>query len=198
VANKSEYWDDVDMLMNLGERVDHPFKLNIFADHKLVGELWLTNKMEPVTMTVPLFNAQSLMFWLEPGPTRSGQFVFYDMKLSKAPCDIPVPEGYHPEPAAPEPPKSKLEQAVEWAENASEELKDLKDLKATPNTDKQCWEVEYKQGETVYTVYGWLTKEELLENINEMQNDGSVSNISYQEADATDKAACEALFDNTK
>ena len=73
VANKSEYWDAVDELVHLGDKVDHPFKLNILADQRLVGELWLTNKMEPVTMTVPLFNARSLTFWMEPGDSRSGQ-----------------------------------------------------------------------------------------------------------------------------
>ena len=54
VANKSEYWDDMEKLLNLGKNPDRPFKLNIFADQRLVGELWLTNRMEPVTMTVPL------------------------------------------------------------------------------------------------------------------------------------------------
>ena len=98
VANKSEYWDAVDELVHLGDKVDHPFKLNILADQRLVGELWLTNKMEPVTMTVPLFNARSLTFWMEPGDSRSGQFVLYDMKVSKKPCDIAVPEQYHAEP----------------------------------------------------------------------------------------------------
>ena len=91
VANKSEYWDDVDKLKNFGERVDHPFKLNVFADQVLVKELWLTNKMEPQTFTVPIFKCHSLMFWLEPGETRSGQFVLYDMTVSKKPCNIPIP-----------------------------------------------------------------------------------------------------------
>ena len=34
------------------------------------------------------------MFWLECGDQRSGQFVFYDLKVSKDPCNIPIPEKY--------------------------------------------------------------------------------------------------------
>lgn len=83
VANKSEYWDDMDMLTHLGERVDHPFRLNVFADQKLVKQIEVYNKMEPQTFTVPIYNCHQLMFWLEPGDTRSGQFVLYDMKVSK-------------------------------------------------------------------------------------------------------------------
>ena len=47
--------------------------------------------MEPQTITVPIFKCHSLMFWLEPGVTRSGQFVLYDMKVSKKPCNIQPP-----------------------------------------------------------------------------------------------------------
>lgn len=189
VANKSEYWDDVDMVMNLGKRIDHPFKLNIFADHKLVGELWLTNKMEPQTITVPLFNAQSLMFWLEPGPMRSGQFVLYDMTVSKAPCDIPAPEGYHPEPVTPDPPKSMLEQAAGLAEKALDKMNE------GLGTTKQCWQVTFEQEGATQTIYGWLTEKELQENIQEMKNDSTVSNIQYRPAEADDAQACEKLFD---
>ena len=74
----------------------NPVKLNVFADQILVGEYWLTNGMEPLTMTVPIFKCHQLMFWLECGDQRSGQYVFHDLKLSKAPCSIPVPESYTP------------------------------------------------------------------------------------------------------
>lgn len=191
IANKSEYWDDVDMLLNLGKREDHPFKLNIFADHKLVGELWLTNKMEPVTMTVPLFNAQSLMFWLEPGATRSGQFVLYDMTVSKAPCNIPVPEGYHAEPSSPEPSKSMLEKAAGLAEKAIDKVNEV------VSPAKSCWEVTYKDGGKSYTVYGWLTEEELQSNIAEMKADPQVSEVQYRPSDAKDEHACEELFNQS-
>ena len=109
IANKSEYWDDVDMVANMGQRVDHPFKLNVIADQRLVKEIWVTNKMEPQTFTVPIFNCRQLTFWLEPGATRSGQFVLYDMKVSKAPCNIAVPDHVTtsaPAVAAPEEPKA--------------------------------------------------------------------------------------------
>ena len=66
----------------------------MFADQRLVGEFWLDNKTEPTTITVPIFKCRQLMFWLECGDQRSGQFVFYDLKVSKDPCTIPIPEHY--------------------------------------------------------------------------------------------------------
>ncbi|MBQ9427812.1 MAG: hypothetical protein IJU36_09355 [Paludibacteraceae bacterium] len=91
IANKSEYWDAMDQIVNLGERQDKPFRLNVMADHRIVKQIDLTNRMEPQTFTVPLYNSNSLTFWLEPGDTRSGQFVIYDITVSKAPCDIITP-----------------------------------------------------------------------------------------------------------
>ena len=88
VANKSEYWDEVDRLVNLGERKDHHFKLNVIADQKLVKQIELYNLMQPQTFTVPINNCHSLVFWLEDGPVRSGQFVLYDMKVSKTPAPV--------------------------------------------------------------------------------------------------------------
>ncbi len=152
VANKSEYWDEVDKLVNLGERKDHHFKLNVIADQQLVKQIDVYNLMEPQTFTVPINNCRSLVFWLEPGDTRSGQFVLYDMKVSKKPY-TPV---------------------------------------------KQCWEVTFEQSGATQTIYGWLTEPELLENIAEMRADSSISNISYRPASATDRNACEQLFDNTR
>ena len=123
VANKSEYWDDMEKLVNLGKNPDRPFKLNIFADQRLVGELWLTNRMEPVTMTVPIFNCRQLMFWLEPGEYRSGQFVLYDMTVSKAPCNTPIPDTYHYEPVASTPSASPVREGVKLLDKAADILK---------------------------------------------------------------------------
>ena len=152
IANKAEYWDEVDKLVNLGERKDHPFRLNVIADQRLVKQIELTNRMEPQTITVPIHNCHSLVFWLEPGDTRSGQFVLYDMTVSKKPY--------------------------------------------TPA--KQCWEVTFTQDGAAQTVYGWLTEQELLENIAEMRADSSISNISYRPAKADDRDGCEKLFDSAK
>ena len=99
VANKSEYWDEVDRLVNLGERKDHHFKLNIIADQKLVKQIDVYNLMQPQTFTVPINNCHSLVFWLEDGPTRSGQFVLYDMTVSKKQAAVqpPIPSDRAPE-----------------------------------------------------------------------------------------------------
>ena len=93
VANKSGYSDPVDNLLS-GGRQHRPVKLNVFADQRLVGEFWLEDNMSPTTYTVPINRCHQLMFWLECGETRSGQYVLYDMKVSKRPCGIPVPERY--------------------------------------------------------------------------------------------------------
>lgn len=98
VANKSEHVDEFDDTFgNKSEKaVRNPVKLNVFADHVLVGEYWLDNKMQPMTVTVPIFKCRQLMFWLECGDQRSGQYVFYDLKVSKAACNLPIPEKYSP------------------------------------------------------------------------------------------------------
>ncbi|MCQ2329189.1 MAG: NPCBM/NEW2 domain-containing protein [Paludibacteraceae bacterium] len=102
VACKSEHVDE--MATSFGDRSEevmkNPVKLNIFADRVLVGEVWLNNKMEPTTVTVPIRKCKQLMFWLECGDTRSGQYVIYDAKLSKAPTNIPIPEKYSKTPEA--------------------------------------------------------------------------------------------------
>ncbi|MBR1878999.1 MAG: NPCBM/NEW2 domain-containing protein [Paludibacteraceae bacterium] len=150
IANKSEYWDAMDELLHLGDRKDEPFILNVLADQRIVKQIELRNRMEPQTFTVPLYNSSSLTFWMEPRDVRSGQFVLYDMTVSKQPY--------------------------------------------TPA--KQCWEVTYEQSGAMQTIYGWLTEQEVLENIAEMRADPSVSNISYRPASANDRHACEQLFDN--
>lgn len=96
VANVFEHVDEFDEAFgNRSEKaLRNPVKLNVFADQRLVGEYWLDNKTEPTVITVPIFKCHQLMFWLECGDQRSGQYVFYDLKVSKAPCNIPIPETY--------------------------------------------------------------------------------------------------------
>ena len=98
VANKAEYVDAFDDVFNnqSTEALTNPVKLNVFADRVLVGEYWLDNKMGPLTVTVPIFKCRQLMFWMECGDRRSGQYVFYDLKLSKEPCNIAIPTKYTP------------------------------------------------------------------------------------------------------
>lgn len=93
VANKSEYLDSFDEIIG-GRKQAPPVKLNVFADRHLVGEFWLDDKMTPTTYTVPIEKCTQLMFWLECGDVRSGQYVLYDMKVSKDPCTQPVPSNY--------------------------------------------------------------------------------------------------------
>lgn len=105
VANKSEFVDtDV-----FGAKLDpgNPVKLMVFADLRKVGEFWLNNKMQPATYSVPIGKCTQLVFWLECGDCRSGQYVLYDMTVSKEPLqDVGIPTAAAPvsyqEPAAPQ------------------------------------------------------------------------------------------------
>ena len=81
VANKSEYVDPFDKMW--GDKQAPPVTLYIFADRVPVAEISLTDKMKPTTYTVPINKCEQLMFWLQCGDVRSGQYVFYDMTLDK-------------------------------------------------------------------------------------------------------------------
>ncbi len=87
VANKSVYVDP--MAQTFGGELHPPVKLDVFADRVRVGEIWLTDDMAPTTYTVPIYKCEQLMFWLECGDVRSGQYVLYDMTLSKIPYSEP-------------------------------------------------------------------------------------------------------------
>lgn len=95
VANKSVYVDSFDEIFG-GAKQGPPVKLNVFADQRLVGEFWLKDSMSPTTYTVPIFKCSQLMFWLECGDVRSGQYVLYDMKVSKDRCSSGIPQSYTP------------------------------------------------------------------------------------------------------
>ena len=60
-----------------------PVKFCVFADQVMVGEYWVYNEMTPTTVTVPINKCHQLMFWLECGDERSGQYVIYDMTVRK-------------------------------------------------------------------------------------------------------------------
>ena len=87
VANRSEYTDkDI-----FGKDVDpyNPVHLYVFADRVIVGDFVLNNKMQPSTFTVPINKCEQLMFWLQCEGARSGQYVLYDMTVSKKPYVAP-------------------------------------------------------------------------------------------------------------
>ncbi|MBQ1963871.1 MAG: NPCBM/NEW2 domain-containing protein [Tidjanibacter sp.] len=57
--------------------------LKIGADGEVIAEFEIHDKMQPTTYTVPINKCHQLMFWLECGGWNSGQFIFYDLRLSK-------------------------------------------------------------------------------------------------------------------
>lgn len=67
--------------------------LLIGADHQVVAEIALYETMEPQTITVPIDRCQQVMFWLSNTDNWSGQYIFYDIKLTKdrLALDIPKP-----------------------------------------------------------------------------------------------------------
>ena len=136
VANKLEYVDEFDeVFQNRSEEaLRNPVKLNVFADRVLVGEYWLDNKMEPLTVTVPIFKCHQLMFWLECGDKRSGQYVFYDLKLSKEPCNIAIPTEYTPAKVA-----DTSEKSSEAASGNTTEKKEKRKGSFLKNALKEWW-----------------------------------------------------------
>ena len=89
VANKSEYIDPFDSQIG-GKKQAPPVTLYVIADQHQVAEITLTDKMQPTTYTVPINHCEQLMFWLQCGDVRSGQYVLYDMTLSKKPYEPPT------------------------------------------------------------------------------------------------------------
>ena len=81
VACKSPYVEPGTELFGDGKAP--AVRLDVFADQVKVGEFWVDNEMKPTTYTVPINKCHQLMFWLECGDVRSGQYVLYDMTVRK-------------------------------------------------------------------------------------------------------------------
>lgn len=71
---------------------DYKETLLIAADHKVMAQLTVYETMEPQTVTVPIDGCQQLMFWLANTDNWSGQFIFYDIKLSKEHAALDIPK----------------------------------------------------------------------------------------------------------
>lgn len=74
------------------DKSEYKETLLIGADQKVVAELAVFESMKPQTITIPINGCHQLMFWLANTAGNSGQFVFYDLKLSKDTCQIVIPE----------------------------------------------------------------------------------------------------------
>ena len=82
VACKSPYIDPMVNALGGNAKAD-PVKLDVFADQVKVAEIMVDNDMKPTTYTLPIYKCTQLMFWLECGDYRSGQYVLYDMTVRK-------------------------------------------------------------------------------------------------------------------
>lgn len=71
---------------------DYKETLLIGADHKVVAQLTVYETMEPQTVTVPIDGCRQLMFWLANTDNWSGQYIFYDIKLTKERMGLDIPK----------------------------------------------------------------------------------------------------------
>lgn len=71
---------------------DYKETLLIGADQEVVAELAVYETMEPQTVTVPIDGCSQLMFWLANTYNTSGQFVFYDIRLTKDVLPLSLPK----------------------------------------------------------------------------------------------------------
>lgn len=65
--------------------------LRIGADGEIVAEFQIHDQMDPTTYTVPINRCHQLMFWLDCGGWSSGQFILYDLKLSRGSSGVTAP-----------------------------------------------------------------------------------------------------------
>ena len=77
---------------NSGMVSDFKETLLIGVDQEVAATLTVYESMEPQTVTVPIKGCKQLMFWLANSNNWSGQFLFYDVKLSKAEAELDIPE----------------------------------------------------------------------------------------------------------
>ena len=94
---------------------DYKETLLIGADQKVVAELTVYETMEPQTVTVPINGCGQLMFWLANTYNTSGQYVFYDIRLTKdvLPMDIPKAARLS-ESVVTEPPHTDKSLSIRW------------------------------------------------------------------------------------
>ena len=71
---------------------DYKETLLIAADHRVVAQLTVYETMEPQTVTVPIDGCRQLMFWLANTDNWSGQYLFYDIVLSKERLELDIPK----------------------------------------------------------------------------------------------------------
>lgn len=71
---------------------DYKETLLIGADQKVVAQLTVYETMEPQTVTVPIDGCHQLMFWLANTDNWSGQYIFYDIRLTKERLALDIPK----------------------------------------------------------------------------------------------------------
>ena len=94
---------------------DYKETLLIGADQKVVAELTVYETMEPQTVTVPVNGCGQLMFWLANTNNTSGQYVFYDIRLTKDVLALDIPKASRlSRSVVTEPPHTDKSMGVKW------------------------------------------------------------------------------------
>lgn len=145
VANKSVYVDPFDEMIG-GKHDAPPVTLYVIADQHQVAEITLSDKMQPTTYTVPINRCEQLMFWMQCGDVRSGQYVFYDLKVSKQ--RLPQTPGTEPKTSRPIAGQKKPATAAPAPRPQAQESKKEK-KKSKPKKEKPLvvWEVDRMSGD---------------------------------------------------
>ncbi len=75
-----------------GNESDYTETLWIGINGEVAAELTVYETMEPQTITIPIEGCEQLMFWLCNTGGTSGQYVFYDIKLTKDRLPLNIPK----------------------------------------------------------------------------------------------------------
>ena len=138
------------------EPSDYKETLLIGADQTVVAELAVYETMEPQTVTVPIDGCGQLMFWLANTYNTSGQYVFYDIRLTKERLPLSIPkEARLSQGVVTAPPYTPKELAVKW---------ERPEFSGAQRIDAYISDCSYVYGETlrliedtrpVHKIYTW-------------------------------------------
>ena len=138
------------------EPSDYKETLLIGADQTVVAELAVYETMEPQTVTVPIDGCGQLMFWLANTYNTSGQYVFYDIRLTKERLPLSIPkEARLSQGVVTAPPYTPKELAVKW---------ERPEFSGARRIDSYISDCSYVYGETlrliedtrpVHKIYTW-------------------------------------------
>ncbi len=114
---------------------DYKETLIIGTDQQIAAQIAVYETMEPQTITVPLNECEQLMFWLSNTDNWSGQYIFYDIVVSKDNSELILPKDARISTAIITEPIYTDKTMVEWVSPSSPGQKSVDEyLKVTRNS----------------------------------------------------------------